>query len=61
MDKTFGKKNYENIIKKHQTNNKKISTCNKRIITTEFKKYLNDNCEIKCLNDCSFEIINQYE
>ena len=33
MDKTFGKKNYENIIKKHQTNDKKISTCNKRIIT----------------------------
>ena len=29
--------------------------------TTEFKKYLNDDCEIKCLHDCSFEIINQYE
>ena len=23
MDKTFGKKNYENISKKHQTNDKK--------------------------------------
>ena len=34
MDKTFGKKNYENISKKHQTNDKKISTCNKRIIST---------------------------
>ena len=34
MDKTFGKKNYENISKKHQTNDKKISTCKKRIIST---------------------------
>jgi len=29
--------------------------------TTEFETYLNDDCEINCLNDCSFEIINQYE
>jgi len=29
--------------------------------TTEFEKYLNDDCVIECLNDCSFEIINRYD
>ena len=29
--------------------------------TTEFEKYLNDDCEIECLNDCSFEIIDGYD
>jgi hypothetical protein len=29
--------------------------------TIEFKKYLNKNSEINCLNDYSFEIINKYE
>jgi len=29
--------------------------------TTKFEKYLNDDCDIECLNDCSFEIINAYD
>lgn len=29
--------------------------------TTEFEKYLNDDCVIECLNDCSFEIINRHD
>lgn len=29
--------------------------------TIEFEKYLNDNCNIECINNCSFEIINKYE
>jgi len=29
--------------------------------TSEFEKYLNDDCVIECLNDCSFEIIDKYD
>jgi hypothetical protein len=29
--------------------------------TAKFEKYLNDDCVIECLNDCSFEIINAYD
>jgi len=29
--------------------------------TSEFEKYLNADCVIECLNDCSFEIIDKYD
>jgi len=29
--------------------------------TTEFETYINNNCDIECLHDCSFEIINKYD
>jgi len=46
-------RNYEDKVLSIQLNFPKDST-------TEFEKYLNDDCVIESLNDCSFEIIDLY-